>query len=192
MATDVPSQIETTPIGRKWITHPSRGRIWGILRRVEGSSPARLYAMLIGGALVIGGGAGFFYDSGFDTGSSICASGCDKVAGLLAVNGWHNLVHIATGALGLLALTYGSNAQRVYALGLGAVYILVAILGFIDFGSGDFDDPLLKVIPVNTEDNFLHLILGVLGIGAGWATPRVKTPPKASRRRTAGASTNQT
>ncbi|MFN2612741.1 MAG: DUF4383 domain-containing protein [Solirubrobacterales bacterium] len=139
---------------------------------MEGSSPARLYAMLVGGVLVIAGVIGFFYDSGFDTGNSVCSSGCDEVLGLLAVNGWDNLIHIATGAAGLLALSYGYNAQRGYALILGIVYVIVAVLGFIDFGTGDFDNTILKFIPVNTEDNFLHLILGVLGIGAGLVTPR--------------------
>jgi hypothetical protein len=139
--------------------------------------------MLIGGVLVLAGVIGFFYDSGFDTGTAICTSGCDEVAGLLAVNGWHNLIHIATGALGLLALTYGSDVQRLYALGLGGVYLVVAALGFAEFGSGDFDDTLLKVIPVNNEDNFLHLILGFLGIGAGLATPKAKRGPKPARRR---------
>ena len=139
---------------------------------MEGSSPARLYSMLVGGVLVIAGVIGFFYASGFDTGDSICAGdGCDKVFGILGVNGWHNLVHILTGALGLIALSYGYAAQRAYALYLGIIYIVVAFLGFIDFGSGDFDDTILKVIPVNTEDNFLHLLIGIAAIGAGLATP---------------------
>jgi hypothetical protein len=146
---------------------------------MEGSSPARLYAMLIGAVLVIAGVIGFFYDSGFETGNSVCASGCDEVAGLLAVNGWHNLVHIATGAAGLIALTYGYSAQRAYALVLGVVYLVVAALGFAEFGSGDIKDTILKVIPVNTEDNFLHLILGVLGVAAGLATPR-RRPARAA------------
>jgi hypothetical protein len=141
---------------------------------MEGSSPARLYSMLIGGTLVIAGVIGFFYAAGFDTGNSICSGdGCDKALGLFNVNGWHNLVHIATGAIGLIALSYGYSAQRAYALYLGIVYIVVAALGFADFGSGDFNDTILKVIPVNTDDNFLHLILGVLGIGAALATPKV-------------------
>lgn len=140
---------------------------------MEGSSPARLYALLVGGVLVLAGVIGFFYAAGFDAGDEICTNdGCDKVFGILAVNGWHNLVHIATGALGLLAVSYGAAAQRAYALYLGIVYVVVAFLGFIDFGSGDFDDTILKIIPVNTEDNFLHLILGVLGIGAAYATPK--------------------
>lgn len=140
---------------------------------MEGSSPARLYSLLVGGTLVIAGVIGFFYAAGFDAGDSICSNdGCDDVFGILAVNGWHNLVHIGTGALGLLAVNYGAAAQRTYALYLGIIYVLVAFLGFIDFGSGDFNDTILKIIPVNTEDNFLHLILGVLGIGAAAATPK--------------------
>jgi hypothetical protein len=33
------------------------------------------------------------------------------------------------------------------------------------------DRELLDLIPVNTEDNVLHLILGVTGLAAGAATP---------------------
>jgi hypothetical protein len=130
--------------------------------------------MVAGGALVIGGVVGFFYAAGFDTGNSICSSdGCDKVFGIFAVNGWHNLFHIVTGAVGLIALSYGYSVQRAYALYLGVIYVVVAVLGFVDFGAGDFNDTILKIVPVNTADNFLHAILGVLGIGAGLATPKV-------------------
>jgi hypothetical protein len=138
---------------------------------MEGSSPARLYAVLVGGTLLVAGIIGFFYNASFDVGNSIES---DKVFGILAVNAWHNIVHILTGALGLLAAGY---AARTYALGLGAVYVLVAFLGFIDFAAGGTGDTILKFIPVNTEDNFLHLILGFLGLAAGLATPKVGVPP---------------
>jgi hypothetical protein len=86
------------------------------------------------------------------------------VFGILAVNGWHNLVHLATGLLGLAAAGY---AARTYALSLGLVYVVVALWGFI-IGSGD---SILGIVPVNTEDNFLHLFLGLTGLAAGAATP---------------------
>src|SRR3954464_3601097 len=120
----------------------------------DGASPARLYATLVGGALVIGGIIGFFYNASFETGDSLQA---DDALGLLSVNAWHNIVHILTGALGLLLAGY---AARSYALGLGVVYLLVALLGFIHLGGGDTDS-IFKVIPVNTEDNLLHVILGL-------------------------------
>ena len=49
----------------------------------------------------------------------------------------------------------------------GVVYLLVAALGFI---AGDGDE-IFNLIPVNTEDNFLHLLIGIAGLGAGFATP---------------------
>lgn len=134
---------------------------------MEGASPARLYATLVGGALVIAGIIGFFYSASFGSPGDV-----DDVFGILAVNAWHNIVHILTGAVGLLVAGY---AARQYALGLGAIYIVIAIWGFV-IGSGD---SILGFIPVNTADNFLHVILGVLGIGAGLATPveRARTAP---------------
>jgi hypothetical protein len=124
------------------------------------ASPAKLYATLVGGVLVVAGIIGFFYSASFGSPGEV-----DDVFGILSVNAWHNIVHILTGAIGLLVAGY---AAREYALGLGAVYLVIAVWGFI-IGSGD---SILGFIPVNTEDNFLHLILGALGIAAGLATPR--------------------
>ena len=67
----------------------------------------------------------------------------------------------------------GSYANsRSYALGFGVIYIVVAILGFI-YGDGD---SIFGLIPVNTEDNILHALIGVAGIGAGMATPAEPAP----------------
>lgn len=139
------------------------------------STPASLYAGLIGGVLVVAGILGFFYSAAFGTPGNV-----DAVLGILDVNGWHNLVHIASGALGLLAFASGPAASRTYALVFGVVYIVVAIWGFI-IGSGD---AILTLIPVNTEDNILHVILGVLGVGAYAASD-----PGAEARRTRTART---
>jgi Domain of unknown function (DUF4383) len=126
---------------------------------MEGASPARLYATLVGAALVVAGIVGFFYSASFGAPGEV-----DDVFGILSVNAWHNLFHIVTGAIGLIVAGY---AARQYALWLGILYLVLAAWGFI-IGDGD---SILGFIPVNTEDNFLHLILGVLGIGAAMATP---------------------
>ena len=141
-------------------------------------SPAQIYALLFGAVLVVAGIVGFFYSS--DLGSP---GNVDDVFGILAVNGWHNLVHIATGALGLLAAAGGYHYARQYAYGLGVVYIAIAIWGFI-IGSGD---SILGFIPVNTEDNFLHLLIGIAGVGAGLATPATQEPTTAVSSPTASA-----
>jgi hypothetical protein len=136
-------------------------------------SPAQVYALVIGLTLVVAGVAGFFYNASFSTGDG---SERDALLGILDVNGWNNIVHIASGAIGLfVAGSYGG--ARVYALGLGVVYLLVTLLGFI---AGDGEE-ILNLIPVNTEDNFLHLLIGIAGIGAGLATPaRERYPATAS------------
>lgn len=126
------------------------------------SSPARLFATLVGGSLVIAGIIGFFYDSSFDSGNALRY---DDAFGILAVNGWHNLVHIVTGLVGLAAAGY---AARTYALSVGLAYVVIAIWGFleVDHGIGT----LLDVIPVDNADNFLHLAIGLTGLAAGAAT----------------------
>jgi hypothetical protein len=132
----------------------------------ESPTPASLYAALVGGILLIAGIIGFFYSASFGSPGSV-----DAVFGILDVNAWHNLVHILTGALGVLAFMSGPRAARLYALAFGAVYIVVAIWGFI-IGGGE---SILGFIPINDEDNVLHIVLGVLGLGAGAASPDVET-----------------
>ena len=64
-------------------------------------------------------------------------------------------------------------------MALGVVYLAVAVWGFM-VGDGD---SILSIIPVNTEDNILHLLLGVAGVGAALATPaeaRASAPPAAA------------
>ena len=136
---------------------------------MQRESPARLYALVVGATLVLAGILGFFYEAEFTSDESVR----DSVLGILDVNGWHNVVHIATGALGLLAFAAGAYAARTYALGLGVVYIVVAIWGFV-VGDGD---SILSIVPVNTEDNVLHLLIGVAGLAAAAAAPTAAERP---------------
>ena len=138
---------------------------------MDESSPAQVYALVIGLTLVVIGIVGFFYSASFSTGDG---TERDAVLGILDVNGWHNIVHITSGAIGLV-LAGSYRGARDYALGLGAVYLLVTLLGFI---AGDGDE-ILDLIPVSTEDNFLHLLIGIAGIAAGLATPATERHPGA-------------
>jgi Domain of unknown function (DUF4383) len=136
---------------------------------MEETSPARLYCLLVGGVLVIAGIIGFFYEASFKTGDSIRS---DKVFGILAVNGWHNLVHLGIGALLLIG---AGAAARGTALFVGILYIVLCVLGFIatsDNGIGFIaeNDTLIDLVPVNNEDNILHLILGITGVIAAYAS----------------------
>lgn len=141
--------------------------------------PARLYALLAGAFLALLGVLGFFYDAEFGTGDSLAS---DDLAGLLNVNGWRNVIYIATGLAGL---AFASRAPRKTALGLGLFYLVFAVWGFDqterDIGS------LLDAVPLGDKDNALHLILGILGLGAALIDgPLPKVPerfrPKAPKR----------
>jgi Domain of unknown function (DUF4383) len=136
-----------------------------------GENPARLYAGVVGATLVVAGIVGFFYSASFGAPGDV-----DAVLGILDVNGWHNLFHIGTGVLGLVAFGAGINASRWYALGFGVVYVAVALWGFI-IGDGE---AILGFIPINTEDNVLHLLLGVGGLAAAFAASRELTPGPAA------------
>jgi hypothetical protein len=138
-------------------------------------TPASLYAGLIGGVLVIAGILGFFYSSSFGDPGEV-----DAVLGVLDVNAWHNIVHIASGALGVLAFMSGPAASRTYALAFGAIYVVVAIWGFV-IGSGE---SILGFIPVNSEDNVLHLVLGILGLAAYAVSAPRREPERAATSRT--------
>src|SRR3712207_2852635 len=110
---------------------------------MDNRSPAQLYALIFGAVLVVAGIVGFFYSSSFGDPGEV-----DGVLGILDVNGWHNIVHIASGAIGL-AVAGSYSGARTYAIAFGVVYLAVAAWGFI-IGNGE---AILSIIPVNTEDN---------------------------------------
>ena len=146
---------------------------------MEEASPARLYCLLVGAVLVIAGIIGFFYEASFATGDSIRT---ENVFGVLSVNGWHNLVHIAIGALLLIA---AGSAARGAALFVGILYIVLCVLGFIATSNSGIgfiaeNDTLFRLVPVNNEDNVLHLILGITGVIAFYASrPMGRAAPAA-------------
>jgi Domain of unknown function (DUF4383) len=117
---------------------------------MDGTTPAQIYALTIGFLLVALGVAGFFYEASFEVGSDVPR---DAVIGIFDVNGWHNVVHLLSGAFGLLVATSYAGA-RVYALVFGGVGLL----------------------PVSTEENVLHLLIGIAGVIAGLSTPDVPAP----------------
>lgn len=138
-------------------------------------SPAQVYALTFGVALVLAGILGFFYSADFSTGAATRdAANREAVLGLLDVNGWHNIVHLVSGVVGL-AVAGSWSASRLYAWGFGIVYLAVAAVGFA-IGDGD---SILGLIPINTEDNILHVAIALLGLAAALATPSAPPPTTA-------------
>jgi hypothetical protein len=122
----------------------------------RGPSPAQVFCGLFGLVLVAAGALGFLANSDF---------GGPEHRGTfigLDVNGWHNVVHVATGLL-LLAGAPSATAARAVCAIFGVTYAVVAVLGIID-GSD-----VLGLIPVDGADNVLHSVLAVLALGAAAA-----------------------
>jgi hypothetical protein len=145
----------------------------------ETPGPARLYALLAGAFLALLGVLGFFYDAEFGTGSSLAS---DDLSGLLNINGWRNVIYIATG---LVSLAFAARFPRRTAFGIGLFYLVFSIWGFDqtdrDIGS------LLDAVPLGDKDNALHLILGILGVGAALVDgPLPKVPEKLKPKRKIG------
>lgn len=134
-----------------------------------GRSACQAYCLLVGLGLVAAGLIGFAYNSAF----SSDPADRDAVLGVLDVNGWHNLVHLATGIVSLAV--WGSRAAARVWLGVfGMTYVGVSVWGFA-IGSGG---SILSVIPVNTADNFLHLLLGTSALLV-YAFASTRPPPVA-------------
>ena len=120
---------------------------------MEPPSPARLYATVVGAALVVLGILGFFYTASFGDLDSY-----EEAIGGLEVNGWLNLFYVAVGALGLLA---ASAASRAYALAAGVLFTLLAIVGW---GTGA-----------------LNLAIGLFGLAAAAGTSKPRAQPVRKR-----------
>ena len=135
---------------------------------MEGKTPAQLYALVVGAVLVLVGILGFFYNASFGVGDSVER---DALLGIFDINGWHNVVHLATGAL-LLAVAGKAPAAKAVVTAYGAIYVVVFILGLIAGDGGE----ILGLIPINTEDNILHIALALTGLGAGLASKAHEGP----------------
>jgi hypothetical protein len=117
-------------------------------------TPAQAYALLVGLALLLGGAVGFLYTAAFGAPGET-----SKVLGLLEVNGWHNLVHVVSGVLGL-AVARSPSASRTYAGAFGLTYLVVAIWGLTLGTSGT----ILTFLPVNLADDLLHVFIALGGV----------------------------
>jgi hypothetical protein len=93
-----------------------------------------------------------------------------KLLGLFEVSILHNIVHLLFGIAGV-AMARTATAARAYLIGGGAIYLVLWLYGLvIDHGSA------ANFVPINTADNWLHLVLGIGMIGLGLATTRRLRP----------------
>ena len=89
--------------------------------------------------------------------------------GVFAVNTAHNLVHLLTG-IAILAGAYTTVGARNTLLVVGVIYAVVAIAGFIP-GLTTRGNMLLGFIQVNRADHWLHVLLAIVILAAGYYLP---------------------
>jgi hypothetical protein len=89
-----------------------------------------------------------------------------RLFGLFQVSILHNIVHLLFGITGL-ALARTAAQARTYLVYGGAIYLVLFVYGLI-VGQ----ESAANFVPVNTADDFLHLILGIGMIGLGLALTR--------------------
>lgn len=106
--------------------------------------------LLVGGVLVLVGIVGFVMPS--------------PLFGIFEVNALHNVIHLLSGALTILAATQGVGAMRTWGRIFGVVYLAVGIAGFVT-------PDLFGLMHVNTPDNLLHIGLAAVFLYVGLIAP---------------------
>ena len=132
---------------------------------------AQWYCVVAGVVLVVAGLLGFIADTSFKVGGNLQG---DTLFGL-EVNGWHNLVHLASGVV-LLAAANTRLTARTVCWAFGAVYLVVFLWGLID-GNNVFG-----VFPINPADNVLHLVLALAAWLCAYVSPTTKGQQRDRRR----------
>ena len=126
-------------------------------------TPIEIIAAAVGAVFLLVGVLGFVpgITTGYDEMSIAGHQSDAMLLGIFAVSVLHNIVHLLFGVAGLVTARTASGA-RAFLIGGGATYLVLWVYGLVIDQSSK-----ANFVPVNTADNWLHLALGVVMIGAG-------------------------
>ncbi|MGK9147998.1 DUF4383 domain-containing protein [Plantibacter flavus] len=125
-------------------------------------SPNRLLATVFGAVYVLVGMLGSLVSGGL----AFAATQGGLLLGVFEVNPLHNVAHILIGAALLIAGLSSAAAAKTVNTAIGAVYLLLGVVGFFIVGSA------LNVLALNTADHVLHLASAVVLLGVGLAADK--------------------
>ena len=141
-------------------------------------APVQLIAAVVGVVFLVVGVAGFIpgITTNYDMLDPAGHQSMAKLLGVFQVSILHNIVHLAFGAAGLV-LARTARQAKGYLIGGGVIYLVLWVYGLvIDQNSA------ANFVPLNTADNWLHLVLGIGMIALGIIFGR--TVARATRERT--------
>jgi hypothetical protein len=124
-----------------------------------------LAAFVFGALLVVVGLLGFTVSGGHEPAGH---SG-GNLLGLFEVNLLHNLVHLAVGALMIIAAVAGTRAAKALNTIVGLLYLALAVAGLFLLHTTS------NILAINHADNILHLVLGTVLTAIGVIADRGET-----------------
>ena len=134
------------------------------------TSPNRLVATIFGAVYLLVGLLGFAFTGGV----GFVATQGGLILGIFEVNPLHNIAHLLIGAALLIAGLTRAAAAKAVNTTVGAVYLLLGIVGFFLVGTG------ANILALNTPDHFLHLASAIVLLGVGLGAERtVRSTPAA-------------
>ncbi|MEK7079688.1 MAG: DUF4383 domain-containing protein [Patescibacteria group bacterium] len=97
-------------------------------------------------------------------------------AGLFETDMLHNIVHVLFGVVLLGAALRMPLQSALWLKIIGVVYLILAVLGFLTVPNGG---PLLGLVMTNVADHWLHVVLGVVLVAAGFLAKDGPSGPSA-------------
>lgn len=137
--------------------------------------PVQLVALAVGIVFLLVGVLGFVpgittqYDDMKLAGHESMA----MLVGIFMVSTLHNVVHLLFGLFGVMA-SRTARFSRLFLIIGGAVYLALWIYGLVVD-----QDSTANFVPLNTADNWLHLVLGIGMIGLGVIVGKHQTADRA-------------
>ena len=127
-----------------------------------GSSPNRIVATIFGAVYLLVGLLGFAVTGGV----GFIATEGGLLLGIFEVNALHNIAHLLIGAALLIAGLANVRAAKGVNTTVGAVYLLLGVVGFFLVGTA------ANILALNVADHFLHLASAVVLLGVGLAADK--------------------
>jgi 4-hydroxybenzoate polyprenyltransferase len=136
-------------------------------------------ALAVGAVFLLVGVLGFIpgITTDYDDMSFAGHESMAKLIGVFQVSVLHNIVHLLFGIAGIALARQSARSAYLYLVGGGVIYLVLWLYGLLVDKDSDGN-----FVPVNTADNWLHLLLGLGMIALGVLLSRRSAATSASTR----------